>query len=63
VILFLEHWIMDLLKEKLQLKTNGRTKSQMLKAYRQYRREIFNRQKEWYPVLEDGKSFAENSSI
>jgi hypothetical protein len=54
---------MDLLKEKLKLKTNGRTKSEMVSAYRRYRREIFNRDKEWYPVLEQGKGFSENSSI
>jgi hypothetical protein len=54
VIFHSEHWLMNVIRERLPLKLKGLTKSKKETAFRRYRKEIFNRNKSWYPVLKQG---------
>jgi hypothetical protein len=55
VILHSEHWLMNVIRERLTLKSSrGMTKAKKETAFRRYRKEIFNRNKAWYPVLKRG---------
>jgi N-acyl-L-homoserine lactone synthetase len=49
------------LRSSLPLK--GMTKAKKEERVRRYRKEIFNRKKEWYPVLEAGKCSLRNISV